>query len=165
MIHREALFCRPETNTTNVKLTKSNRGFMNCFSCNFILTLNQKYWRAASHLSHQIFCLLFAMRSLFWQIPEHYPLWTLVLRKHGHKMWKSDNWKLIYHVLLLKRKQTSYRRPARLLYINGKSWDKTWKLTHMVHFPCLLNRGCAFCLVACFVRPPPAVLLVWHPVQ
>lgn len=47
-------------------------------SRHFILTLNQKYWRAAIRLSRLIFCLLFEMQSLFWQNRAHYCSMILV---------------------------------------------------------------------------------------
>lgn len=52
----------------------------------FFLTLNQKYWRAASRLSRLIFCWLFGMWSLFWQTRAHYCSTQLAEGKHS-KMW------------------------------------------------------------------------------
>lgn len=65
MAHQGALFCRTEINRRGHSYTKLTEALLNIESCWFILTLNQKYWRAAIRLFHLIFCTLFGSRSLF----------------------------------------------------------------------------------------------------
>lgn len=63
----------------------------------------------------------------------------------------------IFHMLKL--------HPKSKLLTEDQPLNETSINAHVVHFPYPLNRRGAFSQLACSVRPPPAVPLVWHPAQ